>query len=144
MITIQGDTIDKKISFIETILNRFSRRLNKTIIFMSPSSVISGFSKEIPEDGIVLHCVFPCGGKIKGITTSYDAVKDSKLITKVTVGNTEYTNPTTDIVVNLGDKMIVKVEGVGSNIYFSVLFTSNPTTAEKETLAIDVLDKVEE
>jgi hypothetical protein len=144
MIKIQGADIDKKFSYIETVLNRMSRRLVKNVVVMSPTSVISNFTKEIPEDGILLRMMFPCSGKIKGVTTSFDAVKDSKIVFKVTLGNSEHINPQEELKVNTGDKMIIKAEGVGSNIYLSVMFIADNILADKETLAISSLLKDEE
>lgn len=140
MIKLPED-INKKFSYIETILNRLARRSHKSVVVISPVSVISGYAKEIPEDGIILRCLFPCSGIIKGITTSFDGVSGSKLIVKLSIGTNEYTNPTENIKVNANDKLAVKVDGVGSNIYFSISFVADNEQSEKEKLAIEALDK---
>ena len=143
MIRIPKDTDnEKKFMYIETILNRFSRRLHKTVIFATPPSIISNFVKEIPEDGIILRCVFPCSGKIMGLTTVADMPKDSKFEMKLLIRGNEYTHPVSDnIPVNASDVMTVKFIGAGANINISALFIADTVAAQKETLAISALDK---
>jgi len=141
---LKGNTPDEKLKHAEIILSRMSRRLHKTVVFVSPASVLSGYVKELPEDGIVLRCLFPCGGVLKGVTTTMDAEKKNSIISYITVGNITYKNHDSEIQIKPGEKLEVRLEGICSNIYVSALFIADATVAKKEALAIASLDKASE
>jgi len=63
-IEIKGETVDQKFKHLERILQRFSRRLHKTVIGLIPASPIFGYCKSSVEDAIVLRAIFPADGVI--------------------------------------------------------------------------------
>jgi len=64
LITIKGDTVEKKFTHVERILQRFSRRLHKTVIGLIPASPVFGYCKSSVEDPVVLRAIFPADGVI--------------------------------------------------------------------------------
>jgi len=64
LITIKGDTVEKKFTHIERILQRFSRRLHKTVIGLIPASPIFGYCERSTKDPVVLRAIFPADGVI--------------------------------------------------------------------------------
>lgn len=60
---IKGDTVENQIKHIDTILDRFSRRLHKTTAGVISPCLISNYVKS-PDDGVVLRTMFPVDGKV--------------------------------------------------------------------------------
>jgi len=64
LITIKGDTVEQKFTHIERILQRFSRRLHKTVVGLIPASPIFGYCESSAKDPIILRAIFPADGVI--------------------------------------------------------------------------------
>lgn len=140
---VKGDSPEKKFDSIEKVLNRFSRRLHKAVVFASPPTIIHSYHNTLPEDKVVLRCVIPCNGIIKKIMTvlSFDGNKN-EVTSKVSVGNIEYTNPDKDIEVRAGDKIVISLETLGADIYTSLLFIADYSASSKESFSIDALELI--
>ena len=63
-ITIKGKDTNEKFNHVERILQRFSRRLHKTVIGLIPASPIFGYCESSVEDSMVLRAIFPADGVI--------------------------------------------------------------------------------
>lgn len=60
---IKGETLEKQMEHVDTILRRFSRRLHKTVVGVVPPCPISNYVQS-PVDGVVLKYMFPTDGEI--------------------------------------------------------------------------------
>ena len=149
---VKGESADKKFDSIERVLARFSRRLHKSIICAVPPSVISNYCAELPDDGIILRCIFPCPGKVKGVTLHYTPINNDEKPTidivftdgkKTDAATVKAFNPEiNDVLVNNGTLMALKLNGQVENIWVSALFIPTINASEKESLSIDQLDSV--
>jgi len=61
---IKGNTADEKFKHLERILQRFSRRLHRTVVGLVPASPVFGFVANPGQDPIVLRAIFPADGVI--------------------------------------------------------------------------------
>lgn len=149
---VKGESVDKKFDSIERVLSRFSRRLHKSIVCAVPPSVISNYCPVLPDDGIVLRCIFPCKGKVKGVTVHYTSLSNDEKPTidivftdgkKTDAATVRAFNPEiNDVLVNNGTLMALKLNGQVENIWVSALFIPSIDLADKESLSIDSLDSI--
>jgi len=90
LITIKGDTVEKKFTHVERILQRFSRRLHKTVIGLIPASPIFGYCESSIKDATVLRAIFPADGIITHTAMRAEKCNKGSLVTvNVTSGNEE-------------------------------------------------------
>jgi len=149
---VKGETHEKKFENIERVLKRFSRRLQKSVVCAVPPSVISNYTFELPEDGVILRCIFPCPGKVRGITLHYSLLnEDNKPTLDVVFTDGMRTDAVSvrahnpqieEISVNQGTLMALKINGQVENIWVSALFVPSINAAEKEAIAIEQLDAI--
>jgi len=64
LLEIMGNTADEKFKHLERILQRFSRRLHRTVVGLVPASPIFGFSVSPAQNPFVLRAIFPADGII--------------------------------------------------------------------------------
>jgi len=92
LITIKGDTVEQKFKHVERILQRFSRRLHKTIIGLIPASPIFGYCSDSKEDPNVLRAIFPVEGVITHAALKANRCgKDARMIAELTSGDDKVT-----------------------------------------------------
>jgi len=78
---VVGKTTEEKFGKVEQTLQRFSRRLSKTIIGVIPPTIIQGFAHEPDEDGTVFRAFIPIGGKLAGGGLYVDSYSTNQLVT---------------------------------------------------------------
>ena len=61
---IKGKNSDEKFKHLERILQRFSRRLHRTVVGLVPSSPVFGFVANPAQNPVVLRAIFPADGII--------------------------------------------------------------------------------
>jgi len=88
MITIRGETTEQKFTHIERILQRFSRRLHKTVIGLIPASPVFGYCENPDKDSTVLMVIFPADGIITQSAAKADVCgKNARIIVDITSGD---------------------------------------------------------
>lgn len=88
LIEIKGETTEQKFTHIERILQRFSRRLHKTVIGLIPASPIFGYCKNSVEDSNVLRAIFPADGVITQAAMRADKChKNAMVVAELTSGD---------------------------------------------------------
>ena len=63
-LTLKGNTVEKKLQHVEKILQRFQRRLHKTVISAIPPIPIQGHVDHPKDDGGIVKHILPADGKI--------------------------------------------------------------------------------
>lgn len=61
---VRGNTTAEKFTCIEKVLQKFSRRLHKTILGVVPPAPISSYTEDVGEDGLITRFMFPGAGKV--------------------------------------------------------------------------------
>jgi len=61
---IKGNTVGEKFKHLERVLQRFSRRLHRTVVGLVPASPIFGFLTSPAQNPFVLRAIFPAEGVI--------------------------------------------------------------------------------
>jgi len=69
-VELKGDTPEKKFKHLERILQRMSRRLQKTVIGLVPSSPVFGFCAD-PMSDAVMRVIFPADGIITKVAVFF-------------------------------------------------------------------------
>jgi hypothetical protein len=146
---VNGTTPDEKFNSIETMFQRFSRRLHRTVMMVTPPSVIGNYEAVLPADGVVLRTIFPCDGTIESLVMHTTSEQGKRQQTSVYILNgasqkvysSSFSEP---IPVKKGDMAAVKIEGECGNIWASILFNGDWLSGKKETIAIEQLEKVVE
>jgi len=91
LITINGETTEQKFKHLERILQRFSRRLHKTIIGLVPASPIFGYCERSAKDPIVLRAIFPADGVItQAAMRAEECGKNARIRVDVRSGDGEF------------------------------------------------------
>lgn len=120
-IEIKGDTVDQKFKHLERILQRFSRRLHRTIIGLVPASPIFGYCKSSIDDAIVLRAIFPVDGIITHAAMRAEKChKNSLVVVDIVSGDEELTKTfplkkkammqKVDFPIKAGDSLVIEVE----------------------------------
>ena len=92
LITIKGETTEQKFKHLERILQRFSRRLHKTVIGLIPASPVFGYCENPDRDSTVLMVIFPADGIITQSAAKADICgKNARIIVDVTSGDETFT-----------------------------------------------------
>ena len=87
-IEIKGETTEQKFTHIERILQRFSRRLHKTVIGLIPASPVFGYCENPERDPIVLMVIFPADGIITQSAAKADECgKNARITVDVVSGD---------------------------------------------------------
>lgn len=120
LITIKGNTADEKFTHVERILQRFSRRLHKTVIGLIPASPIFGYCESSIKDVVVLRAIFPADGIIthtamraekchKDSLVAVDIVSGDEKLTKTFPLKARAMVQEVDFPVKAGDSLMIKV-----------------------------------
>ena len=92
LIIIKGDTAEQKFKHIERILQRFSRRLHKTVIGLIPASPVFGYCENPERDPTVLMVIFPADGVITQSAAKADRCgKNARIMVDIVSGSEEFT-----------------------------------------------------
>jgi hypothetical protein len=67
MFEIKGETTEEKFKVIERTLQRFSRKLHRTVVGVMPPIPIFFEIESIPETGVVFKCLIPTSGVITNV-----------------------------------------------------------------------------
>jgi hypothetical protein len=144
---VKGNTPEEKFKSINKMFERFSRRLHKSVLMVTPPSVIGNYEAQLPADGIVLRAILPCDGTIDGLSIHCTSTKKTKTFVYILnkgeqkVYSSDIQNP---LPVAKGDMVAVQMESEEpiSNIWVSILFATNYLEGKKEQVAIEHFDKV--
>lgn len=149
---IRGNTVEEKISSIERVLQRFSRRIHRTVSVVTPPSVISNFVAELPSDKVIFRCIMPCDGVIDCVrlhNTAEESEDGTRPVVEIYVENEGKLNVSvypvnnleTGISVKAGDRITITFKGRGANFWTSLLFISSTAKSGRETIAIEQIEK---
>jgi len=69
-VELKGDTPEKKFKHLERIIERMSRRLQKTVIGLLPASPVFGFCTD-PMSSSIMRAIFPSDGLITKIAVYF-------------------------------------------------------------------------
>jgi len=119
-IEIKGETTDQKFKHLERILQRFSRRLHRTVVGLIPASPIFGYCESSIKDAIVLRAIFPADGVIthtamraekchKGSLVVVNIVSSDEELTKTFPLKAKATMQKVDFLVKAGDSLVIEV-----------------------------------
>ena len=87
-VELKGDTPEKKFKHLERIIQRMSRRLQKTVIGLLPVAPILGHVNDPVNDPCVLSIIFPANGTIThAALRAQNASKGTKLVIELTSGS---------------------------------------------------------
>ena len=87
-VELKGDTPEKKFKHLERIIQRMSRRLQKTVIGLLPVAPIFGHVNDPVNDPRILSVLFPADGTIThAAVKAENAPKGTKLVIEFTSGS---------------------------------------------------------
>ena len=101
---IKGGTPDKRLDFLEKILPRIFKRLNKHVVSVTPPSVIHCFKKTPDEDGTIWK-FGAVNSKIIKISILADLLPDTDIIFECEISNNEGRQA---VNIEIKDQMTVK------------------------------------
>lgn len=156
---VKGETVEKQIEHIDTILKRFSRRLHKTAAGVIPPYPISGYVQS-PVGGVVLRYMFPSDGSITLGALYIETMPKSgvDIYAVVHLGETYksevfFTKKASvlikpDIDIAAGSRLVLSVKTRGEEEVFGVwasfLWVPRVKDSIVKEFLMDELDKVEE
>jgi len=69
---IKGNDADQKLKHVEVILRRMTRRLQKTVVGLIPSTPIFGYVESIADTPVILRAIFPAEGTITKAAVAFE------------------------------------------------------------------------
>ncbi len=159
---ISGKTIEEKFESIETTLQHFKRRLQKTVIGVIPPTVIFSYVKKPEPDGTIVKCLLPADGIVTRVCMAVSEYEGSgtvrfncKIEGNKVVGPNRSTNLSFDTrrpvivqdigaIVTTGDYIVLsttepeRVKGVFISILYEIKLKDNNIKA----FLIDEFDKL--
>ena len=154
---IKGETVEKQMEHVDTILSRMSRKLHKTVTGIITPFPISNYAQD-PIDKVVLRYMFPADGKISvggafienipkdGIDIYMNIHRGDSVISESLFTKKKYALIEFDADVFAGDRLTVSVspkgDGKVSGIWISFLWTPNVKDAEIKRFLIEDLERI--
>jgi len=155
---IKGNTADEKFKHLERILQRFSRRLHRTVVGLVPSSPVFGFVANPAQSPVVLRAIFPADGvitkaavfvgKSKGTTEITATVKfgpsvASHLFEVKKKALVEEVNFPVEAGAMLEVEVLEPLEDV-ANVWVGLLYEVSANSTSQIKIAIDQLESIAE
>jgi len=154
---VEGTSLEEVRGNVERILQRMSRRLQKTIVGVVPPSVVFSSEGKASEDGTVLRFVVPANGRIEKVCVMLNDFANKDVVAKLnfeikTTNKTETISietkknvvvKNTEVIVITGDLAtisLVNPESVGS-VFATVLYYIDLNKSKTFEVAIDQIEE---
>ena len=155
-VELKGDTPEKKFKHLERIIERMSRRLQKTVIGLLPMAPIFGHVSDPVNDPCILSTLFPADGMVTHVALkAEDAPKGTKLVVEFTSGNDKVSKTfklknvsiveKTDFEVKAGDLLEAFVETTeeGSGpVWVGILYQISMKDSIRTPIAIEQFEQL--
>lgn len=153
---IKGETTEEKMSHLNVLLKRMSKKLHKTVTGIITPFPISGYAKD-PVDSVVLRYMFPAGGKITvggayiesmpkdGIDIYTNIHRGDSVISNSVWTNKKYVLINPDVGILAGDRLVISVVPKGgevSGIWISFLWVPEVKDSEIKQFLIEDLERI--
>ncbi len=155
---LKGKNLTEKVKHIEKILQRFQRKLHKTVIGVIPPIPVQGHVDNPREDGTIAKHLVPASGRVirgavaVGKYNSKKAVQFYCSVRKrdgsVTTASFETKSPAhvvdLDLDINAGDMITISTPNAGDveDVWYAVLYSIDIKESVLEKRLIDELERV--
>lgn len=148
---------DKKFKHIERILQRFSRRLHKTVIGAMPPIPVFSFAESADVEGVVFRWMSPVSGVVTGVCLYINEIEGANpaefMLTHAEFDGNKFVNFSVNkrltvdklnIPVSAGSRLILSTTtpDLVSNVWVAFLLEVGLKDMKKEVFLIDEFEKV--
>jgi len=153
---IKGKNHSEKLEHIEKILQRFQRKLHKTVIGVIPPIPVQGYVKWPDENGIMFKQIVPANGKITRAAVAVGKYESKDPIQfRFDVGGSDGSSNVhvfavkkssgvvdLDMPVRAGDVVVASTQSEIEDIWYSVLYNIDIKESVIKRFLIDELEKL--